>query len=48
MLGKMIKVYPLEEDMVTTPVSGLGNPMDRGDWWAAVYGVTESWTCLSD
>ena len=22
----------------------LGNPMDRGDWWAAVRGVTKSWT----
>ena len=22
----------------------LGNPMDRGAWWTAVHGVTESWT----
>ena len=22
----------------------LGNPMDRGAWWAAVYGVTKSRT----
>ena len=22
--------------------------MDRGAWWAAVYGVAESWTRLSD
>ena len=22
--------------------------MDRGDWWAAVHGVAESWTRLSD
>ena len=22
--------------------------MDGGAWWAAVYGVTESWTRLSD
>ena len=22
------------------------NPMDRGAWWAAVYGVTQSWTRL--
>ena len=22
--------------------------MDGGDWWAAVHGVTESWTRLSD
>ena len=25
----------------------LGNPMDRGVWWATVYGVTKSWTQLS-
>ena len=25
-----------------------GNPMDREAWWGAVYGVTESWTRLSD
>ena len=24
--------------------SCLGNPMDRGDWWALVHGVTKSWT----
>ena len=24
------------------------NPMDRGAWWAAVHGVTTSWTGLSD
>ena len=22
------------------------NPRDRGAWWAAVYGVTQSWTQL--
>ena len=26
--------------------SCLENPMDRGTWWAAVYGVTQSWTWL--
>ena len=26
----------------------LGNPMDRGDWWATVHGVTKSLTQLSD
>ena len=25
----------------------LGNPMDRGAWWATVHGVTMSWTRLS-
>ena len=24
----------------------LENPRDRGAWWAAVYGVTQSWTRL--
>ena len=28
--------------------SCLGNPMDRGTWWATDHGVTKSWTQLSD
>ena len=24
--------------------SRLGNPLDRGAWWATVYGVAKSWT----
>ena len=28
--------------------SCLGNPVDRGAWWAAVHGVAKSWTQLSD
>ena len=28
--------------------SCLGNPMDRGAWWAAVHGVTTSQAQLSD
>ena len=27
--------------------SCLGNPMDRGAWWATVRGVAKSWTWLS-
>ena len=27
---------------------GLENPMDGEAWWATVYGVTKSWTQLSD
>ena len=27
--------------------SCLENPMGRGAWWAAVHGVTKSWTRLS-
>ena len=26
--------------------SCLGNPRDRGAWWAAVYGVAQSQTCM--
>ena len=26
--------------------SCLENPRDGGSWWAAVYGVTQSWTLL--
>ena len=26
--------------------SCLENPVDRGAWWAAVHGVTQSWTQL--
>ena len=28
--------------------SCLANPTDGGAWWAAVHGVAESWTRLSD
>ena len=28
--------------------SCLGNPMDRGAWWATAHGVARSWTRLSD
>ena len=28
--------------------SCLENPVDRGTWWAAVCGVAQSWTRLSD
>ena len=28
--------------------SCLENPVDRGAWWAAVHGVTKSWTRLSN
>ena len=27
--------------------SRLGNPMDRGTWWAAVHRVSKSWTWLT-
>ena len=33
-----------------TPVqySCLENPMDGGAWWAAIHGVSKSWTQLRD
>ena len=31
-----------------TPVLLRGKSMDRGTWWAAVHGVCEEWTRLSD
>ena len=34
---------PLEEGMA---YSCLGNPMDRGAWWATVHAVAKSWTRL--
>ena len=39
----------LEEEMTTqSSISCLENPMDRGAWWATVYGVTKSQRQLSD
>ena len=26
--------------------SCLENPMDKGAWWAVIYGVAQSWTLL--
>ena len=28
--------------------SSLGNPMDRGSWWATVHEAAKSWTQLRD
>ena len=38
----------LEEGMAALQYSRLENPMDRGAWRAAVHGVTESCTRLSN
>ena len=35
---------PGEENGNPLQYSCLGNPMDRGAWWATVHGVTKSWT----
>ena len=34
--------YPLDKEMgAHSSDSCLGNPMDRGAWWATVHGVTK-------
>ena len=40
--------YILEGNGTPLQYSCLENPMDGGDWWAAVHGVTKSQTGLSD
>ena len=37
-----------ERDGTPFQYSCLENPTDGGAWWAAVHGVTKSWTQLSD
>ena len=39
---------PGEGNGLPAPYSCLGNPMDRGAWWATVHGVTKSQTRLSN
>ena len=34
---------PEEGNGNTLQYACLGNPMDRGTWWATVHGVTKSW-----
>ena len=42
------EVPPGEENGNSLYYSCLGNSIDRGSWWATVYGVAKSWTQLSD
>ena len=39
--------YPLYEMATHSSILAWKNLMDRGAWWAAVHGVTKSWTRLS-
>ena len=36
--------FPGEVNNNSLQCSSQGNPMDRGDWWATVHGVTKSRT----
>ena len=40
--------YGREANGTPLQYSCLENPMDRGAWWAAVYGIAQSRTRLSD
>ena len=40
--------FPGEGNGNPLQYSCLGNPMDRGAWWASVHGVTKSQTQLYD
>ena len=50
-----VRVVDLIPELGRSPGEGHDNPlqysclknsMDRGGWWAAVHGITNSWTCL--
>ena len=45
----LLMAGPLTEVWASNPLqySCLENPRDRGAWWAAVYGVAQSWTQLT-
>ena len=43
-----LRMYFGEGDGTPLQYSCLENPMGGGAWWAAVHGVTKSWTRLSD
>ena len=42
------QALPPQENGSPLQYSGLGNPMDRGAWWATAHGVAKSRTQLSD
>ena len=47
MLGGVGVVRDSVDNGTPLQYSCLENPMDRGAWWTAVYGVAKSWTRLS-
>ena len=46
-LDPWIRKTPLGGNSNPLQYSRLGNPMDRGAWWAGVHGVSKSQTHLS-
>ena len=42
----MVLIYMAQGNGNPLQCSCLENPRDGGAWWAAVYGVTQNWTCL--
>ena len=44
----VLRRSPGEGNGNTLQYFGLRNPMDRGAWWAIVYGVAKSQTQLSE
>ena len=44
----LISLYYREGNGTPLQYSCLENPMDGGAWWAAVHGVAEGWTRLSN
>ena len=45
---RMPKNAQTDAQLHSSQYTCLENPMDGGAWWAAVHGVTRSWTQLSD
>ena len=39
-----LRIFPGGGNGNPLKYSCLGNPVDRGAWWATVYGVTKNWT----
>ena len=40
--------FPGEGNGNPLQYSCLGNPMNRGTWWATVHGLAKSWTLLNN
>ena len=47
-IRQYLEIFGGEGDGTPLQYSFLENPMDGGAWWAAVHGVTEGRTLLSD